>query len=114
MLKLAHVKPKGHTHRDQATEILGFPYTGSLLRDIQNLDLLSMERKPADRVLVIQSNEGPDQRLLRNNLEITDVAVDFFHFPAPDIWAWIEDFGKVVVPYQIIQSVVSWICEAYP
>jgi hypothetical protein len=114
MLGFAHVKEKGGTKGDKPTEILGFPYTEALLADIDNLDLLSIEKKPADKVLVIQSDEETDQRELKKNLESMRVRVDFLHFPTPQIWIWIEDFGKVVVPYQILQSVISWMCEAYP
>jgi len=77
MLGFAHVKPKGDTRGDKPTEILGFPYMASLLIDIENLDLLSIEKKPADKVLVIQSDDEADQRPLRKNLEIMDVRVDF-------------------------------------
>ena len=114
MLRFAHVKEKGGTKGDKATEILGFPYTEALLADIDNLDLLSIEKKPADKVLVIQSDEETDQRPLMKNLESMGARVDSLHHLAPQIWMWIEDFGKVVVPYQILQSVVSWMCEAYP
>jgi alpha-beta hydrolase superfamily lysophospholipase len=92
MLRLAHVKEKGDAKGEKSAEILGFPYTEALLTDIENLDLLSIEK----------------------NLESMRARVDSLHHPAPQIWIWIEDFGKVVVPYQILQSVVSWMCEAYP
>jgi pimeloyl-ACP methyl ester carboxylesterase len=114
MLRLAHVIEKGGTKGDKPTEILGFPYTEALLADIDNLDLLSIEKKPADKVLVIQSDEETDQRPLMKNLESMGARVDSLHHPAPQVWIWIEDFGKVVVPYQILQFVVSWMCEAYP
>jgi len=114
MLRFAHVKEKGDTKGDKPCEILGFPYTESLLLDIENLDLLSIEAKPADNLLVIQSDEDTDQRQLKKSLEGMRARVDFLHCPTPQIWTWIEDFGKVVVPYQVLQSVVSWMCEAYP
>ena len=114
MLRLAHVKEKGDAKGEKSAEILGFPYTEALLTDIENLDLLSIEKKPADKVLVIQSNEETDLPQLQKNLESMRARVNSLHHPAPQIWIWIEDFGKVVVPYQILQSVVSWMCEAYP
>jgi len=114
MLRLAHVKQKGDTKGDKPAEILGFRYPQSLLADVENLDLLSIEKKPADKVLVIQSDEEADQRPLKNHLESIPTSVDFLYCPAPHIWTWTEDFGKVAVPYEILQSVVSWVCEAYP
>jgi alpha/beta superfamily hydrolase len=114
MLRFAHVKEKGDTKGDKVTEILGFAHTEALLIDIENLDLLSIEAKPADNILVIQSDEETDQRQLKKSLEGMRARVDFLHCPTPQIWTWIEDFGKVVVPYQVLQSVVFWMCEAYP
>jgi pimeloyl-ACP methyl ester carboxylesterase len=114
MLRLAHVIEKDEAKREKPSEILGFPYTESLLVDIENLDLLSIGAKPAENILVIQSDEETDQRQLKKNLESMGSHVDFLHFPTPQIWTWIEDFGKVVVPYEILQSVISWLCEAYP
>jgi len=114
MVRFAHVKEKSDVRGEKPPEILGFPYTEALLVDIQNMDLLSIQAKPANNILVIQSDEETDQRLLQENLESMNSRVDFLHFPTPQIWVWIEDFAKVVVPYQILQSVVSWMCEAYP
>jgi len=113
MLRLAHVIEKDEAKREKPSEILGFPYRESLLVDIENLDLLSIGAKPAENILVIQSDEETDQRPLMKNLESLGARVDSLHHPAPQIWIWIEDFGKVVVPYQILQFVVSWMCEAY-
>jgi len=114
MLKFAHVKQKGDTKGGKFTEILGFPFPQPLLVEVEKLDLLSIQTKPADNILVIQSDEKTDQKQLKDNLENMHARVNFLHYPTPDIWTWIEDFGKVVVPYQILQSVVSWIREAYP
>jgi len=114
MLRFAHVKEKGDIKGDNPSEILGFPYTEPLLVDIENLDLLSVDKKPADYILIVQSDEETDQRPLKKSLESMRARVDFLHCPTPQIWTWIEDFGKVVVPYEILQSVISWMCEAYP
>jgi alpha/beta superfamily hydrolase len=114
MLKFAHVKQKGDTKGGNFTEILGFPFPQPLLVEVEKLDLLSIQTKPADNILVIQSDEEADQKQLKNNLENMHARIDFLHYPAPHMWTWIEDFGKVVVPYEILQSVVSWMCEAYP
>jgi len=113
MLSFAHVKQKYDKKKEKVVEILGFAYAESLLADIKKIDLLCLDRKPAENTLIIQSNEEIDQRQLRDNLENMHARIDCLHYPTPQLWTWIEDFGKVVVPYKILQSVVSWMCEVY-
>lgn len=114
MLQCAHVKLKRRMTGEKHTEILGFPLTDSMLTDLENIDLLAIQQKPANNILVIESNEKAGQKRLREHLKSMDVHVAYQHLPSPQIWVWIEDFGKVLVPHRILQSVVSWISEMYP
>ena len=114
MLRYAHVKPRTRIDRQEHTERLGFPLTDRLLTDLKNIDLLAVEQKPANRILVIESHEEAGQQSLREHLQRIDVHVAYQHTPNPELWTWIENFGKVRVPHQILQSVISWISEVYP
>ena len=114
MLRYAHVQSKHHVNDEPYTEILGFPYTDGLCTEIEKLDLLSNEQKPAKKILIIESNEEVSQLQLNAHLKSLGVSVEYIHEPTPQLWIWEEAFGKVRVPHQILQSIISWLVEVYP
>ncbi|MBC8427807.1 alpha/beta hydrolase [bacterium] len=113
MLRKAHVNPRRNTTDEKHTEILGFPLTDSMLTELENVDLLAIQQKPANNILVIESNEEVNQERLGEHLKSIGAHVAYQHLPSPQLWDWIEDFGRILVPHQILQSVVSWISEVY-
>jgi pimeloyl-ACP methyl ester carboxylesterase len=113
MLRKAHVKPKPRMADEKQTEILGFPLTDSMLTDLEKVDLLAIQQRPANNILVIESNEKASQERLMEHLKRMDASVEYQHRPNPQFWVWIEDYGRVLAPQQILQSVVSWISEVY-
>lgn len=115
MLSYAHVRPdpRPASERGEATEeILGFPLPAPLIADLEDLDLLAIEARPARRALVIESNDAVDQTPLRDLLGRLGTSVEHRRFSNPHLWVWLEDFAKVHVPHQILQAVVSWAREA--
>lgn len=114
MLRVAHVKLEPRTTDGEHTEILGFPLTDYMLTDLENLDLLSTYQKSVNNILVIQSNEKADQGRFLEYLKSIGVHAEYQRLPSPQFWIWMEDFARVLVPQQILQSIVSWISERYP
>ena len=49
-------------------EILGFPFTGSLTEELENLDILKLRQKPADNILLIDSTKNDNSNLLNEDL----------------------------------------------
>lgn len=111
MLTRAHVKPTPHLGSENRTELLGFPMTDAMLKDIERLNLLAIPKKPANNVLLVESHEQTDQELYVNHLKSLDVQVTYQQIPLPQLWTWSEDVGRILVPHQILQSVVAWISE---
>jgi len=111
MLRYAHVKPKRRPTGEGRAEVVGFPLTDYMVADLENIDLLAIQQKPASNVLLIETNETVDQGRLREYLTSIETRVEYQHFPNPQLWTWIEDFGQILVPHQILQSVISWISE---
>ncbi|MCK5230210.1 MAG: hypothetical protein KAR13_08095, partial [Desulfobulbaceae bacterium] len=118
MLRYAHVMETGREKSAYPAEILGFPMTPSLLKELEDIDLLAVVRKPAADMLVIESrmeeNDGP----LVAHLEDMEANVVYSHAPFPELWErsdrfMIEDVSRVIMPYQIIKSVVSWLSEGF-
>jgi uncharacterized protein len=113
MLQRAHVKSKPSVTDEKYTEILGFPLTDFLFRDLENIDPLVIQRKPANNIFIIESNEKAGQERLREHLKSTGARVEYQRLPNRQFWIWIEDFGRILVPHQVLQSIVSWISEVY-
>ena len=88
-------------------ELLGFSFTDSMLMDLENLDLHSIRRNPADDILLIESVEARTGSLSKH-LKAIAPGMDYQHIPGPEIWT---NEATALVPWQIVQAVVSWISE---
>ena len=113
MLGYAHVQSKRSSTNKQYTEILGFPLPNFMVSDIENIDLLAIQQKPANIILTIESNEKAHQVQLSEHLQGIGANVEYKPMPSPELWVWEEAFN-VRVPHQILQLVVSWLSEVYP
>ncbi len=113
MLQYAHVLTDADWEKENGSEILGFPMTEQLQAGIEKIDLLDMKRKPVDHLLLLESNDKAKQAALNTHLIRLGATVKHLHQPNPQLWVWEEAFGKIQVPYQMLQSIVSWISEVY-
>jgi pimeloyl-ACP methyl ester carboxylesterase len=113
MLQHAHVEPRRDAAVKDDTEILGFPLTASMRSELEELDLLAVQRRPAHNILVIESNEKASQGQLLRHLEGIGANLTHQRLLNPRLWVWEEAVGRILVAPQILQSVVSWISEVY-
>jgi pimeloyl-ACP methyl ester carboxylesterase len=113
MLSYAHVQSKSCSIDKHFTENLGFPLTDILLADIKNIDLLTIPKKPANNILLISSNKKTDQLQLSKYLKSLNINVENKSLISPQLWVWEEAIGKIRVPFNIIQLIVTWISEVY-
>ena len=111
-LQRANMPPSSALVNEKPTEILGFSLTDSLFADLIKLDLLALRQKPANNVLVIESDPNADGGRLTEYVKRLAAQVESLHFPGPQLWT--EDVNKVLVPNQILHSVVAWISRVYP
>jgi pimeloyl-ACP methyl ester carboxylesterase len=109
----AHVRPRRRAPHEDQTEMLGFPFSDALLGDLEGLDSMSIQRKPADHILVVESNRKASQRPLVEHLQRLGVLVEHQVLLQPPFWQWAEDFGRVLVPQRILQAMVRWVSEAH-
>jgi pimeloyl-ACP methyl ester carboxylesterase/acyl carrier protein len=108
MENYAHVTPRKNGGPE---EILGFALPDALVDDLAAVDLLNLDSAPARRVLVVESNENVAQEPLAARLESLGAGVALKRFSNPHLWVWLEDFGKVHVPRQVLEAVVGWLSE---
>ena len=107
-----HAKPNHHITDEKPIEVLGFSLTDFMRRELDKIDLTSIQKKPANNILLIESSEEAGEGRLREHLKSMDTYLTYQHLPSPQIW--IENINKIMMPIQILQSVVSWILEVYP
>jgi len=111
VLQHSYAPPSRRSMAEKPTESLGFPLSGVLLSDLANLDLLAIQRKPANKVLIVATQADTGGTQLKEHLQSTKAHVEYQVLPGPKLW--LEDVNKVLVPNQILQAVVSWISRMY-
>jgi alpha/beta superfamily hydrolase len=114
MLQRTHVRPLVNSDRGDTREFLGFAMTETVLSEIEAIDLLAMRQQPAQHLLIIESLSDDTTSQLREHLTTLDSRVVHQHIPIPNAWTWNEDVGTILVPYQILNSVVSWTVQVHP
>jgi len=114
MLRYAHVMAEQKLNGEAPTEILGFPLTEALRGELEQLDLLSMWSGTVSPVLLIETHPTMSQGRLRDHLGSMGAQASLLELPNPNLWVWIEDFSQVLVPHQLLQSIVSWVSESCP
>lgn len=114
MLRRSHVKVKGGLSDETMIELLGFSYHQSSLRELEAIDLLAIQKGPAQRALIIQSQEQPDLHDLQSHMRSMNCVVEHHCLKVSPIWPWAENFGKTLVPYQALRSIVAWLSRVCP
>jgi pimeloyl-ACP methyl ester carboxylesterase len=93
--------------RDNDAEILGFPMTTALRGELEALDLLKVERRPARRVLMVDTERERTSEPLAIHLEELGCRVEHAFTETPAMWR--EQPDKVVVPVKVLRHVASWL-----
>lgn len=90
-------------------EIMGYPFPSPMLTQLSGLDLLTLPKKPADRILVAESERQATSGSLVEVLESSGARVDHRHVPDHEMWETLDE--RAVVPYQVMQMIISWLGE---
>ena len=91
------------------TELLGFKLHANLCAELQTLDLLNLKRKPARRMLVIESQAQPAVEQFRQQVERLGAQVDYALIESFKMWT--EDPDKGLVPQPILQAAIHWLTQ---
>jgi hypothetical protein len=82
--------------------------------EIANINLLTLERKPANCVFIVTSREGRENTLLGKHLEHIHCEPYYECIPGPEVWIKNNDRkDKGLVPIPILKSIITWISEVY-
>jgi len=105
-LRFRH-NPNSSWKSTKAIEVLGFALPPLLCAELGRIRLLPIAKKPANNVLLVQTNQVAVDGL-KSHLEQTEARMDFQCLEAPPIWLPTAD-GGLLVPGPALQSMVSWI-----
>jgi len=90
----------------EANEILGMPFGHGLRSEIEGMDLLTVGRPKARRILIVTTGADSSRaRSLAERLTQLGSDVSSLSFEAGLMW---NEPGKAAVPNTVIQSIVSW------
>ncbi|HKQ88381.1 MAG TPA: alpha/beta hydrolase [Candidatus Acidoferrales bacterium] len=106
-------KPRKHEKIDWPKDIIGFPMTRELYEEIGQIDLRAIRRRPADNVLIIETEDNPFQNDLKDALVETGASVSLRHVDAVPIWPPTVE-GGLLVPGTVLQAVTSWMDRICP
>jgi pimeloyl-ACP methyl ester carboxylesterase len=93
-------------------EVLGFPLTAALAGELEAVDALALDCKPADRVLIIGTNRPRAGRRLGEHLARLGTEPRCEHIPGPDLWLRKENpKQRGLVPPATLQRIAQWLSE---
>jgi exosortase A-associated hydrolase 2 len=102
-------------HIAERSEILGFGLHATFLADLAALDLLTLKRKPAPNILIIESvatpaDARPSVTQLAAHLHALGAKTDYACIESFQMWA--EDPDKGLVPQPVLEAAVNWLAQA--
>ena len=112
MLRRTQVAAASPRNTSTVRELLGFAVSDAALQQIEHIDLLAIAEAPAKSVLLVDSGAAQTTTTLRARLAALGAECETERYPQPNAWSWIEDPGTVLVPNQLIGSIVRWMSEA--
>lgn len=105
-------RPRAEEEERGAADIMGFPFPAELVAEIEAIDLLHLERAPAERVCIVTGGGGADAERLAERLRSLGSHVRLERVDAPRVWE--EDASKALVPARALQAIVAWLQEELP
>lgn len=93
-------------------DVLGYPLTLDMIKDLEQIDLLALKTMSRDRVLVLETSEETGSGNLNEFLKKMGDGVQYRHISEARIW--LKEPYEAIVPQQTLQSVVTWISQVNP
>ena len=97
----------------KTNELLGFPITDSMREELVKIKLLTFKHKPANNILIIESDKITENDWLKEHLKSMNVQMSYEYVPTPKIWLKNDGDNKGLVPTPMLKRIVAWISEIY-
>ena len=89
--------------------INGFPLTKVMRDNFKQIDLLSADQPKSESIYYVVSNEREEFTQLKDSLEKLPVKSTYNLIPTEGNWNEVDNFGGVLLPQEIIQSIIAWL-----
>ncbi|MGA1865093.1 MAG: alpha/beta fold hydrolase [bacterium] len=113
MLCLPSTFPRGknppYRYDEDKFDVIGYPLTLEMIKDLERLDLLNLNCLSGNKVLIVETGEETDSGNLRKFSGEKDDSINFRHIPEASIW--LKEPYEAIVPQKTLQSIVAWISE---
>jgi pimeloyl-ACP methyl ester carboxylesterase len=83
-------------------------FTQSLRKDLEDINLCSLAKRPARHVLIVNQDENREYIRLGNQLQELGVNVDFKRVEDQRIWSMLPDMQLGRVPNRVLQTIITW------
>jgi pimeloyl-ACP methyl ester carboxylesterase len=90
-------------------DLLGYRLTPSIRSDLENLNLLSLSKLPAQSVYVVNQDPSADRPEFTAWLRARGVSVDTDLIDGPTIWSRTPSMPEATVPNRSLQMIANWI-----
>lgn len=130
-------RPKTGWKPSECIEVLGFPVPPALHTELEKINLLTVTEAPAKNVLIVESyglesyrlesyqleSQQRERRLpdsgppfgataLKDHLSQSLTSLEYQRLDSPQVWLPVAN-GSLLVPFPLLQSVVSWACRTH-
>jgi alpha-beta hydrolase superfamily lysophospholipase len=93
-------------------EALGFFLTNETIADLEQIDLMTLARRPAPHVLVVGAGNVPAEGPLQDRLRALGAEVAYRHLPGHKFLISIPHRSSV--PREVIDNIVGWLADTHP
>jgi len=108
MLRISHVALEPGSNSESVQELLGYPISNSLRKEIEGIDLTLIELPSDAEMLLISSNPTKAELPFRDHLQTAGIRLQYKHLPNPELWDWVENVGNALLPMDILQQITNW------
>jgi pimeloyl-ACP methyl ester carboxylesterase len=95
-------------------ELLGYRFTASMRRDLEEVSLWSLRTSPAPDVRIVSAAPNPEHDRLARHLEELGSRVETVCIAGPKIWATNPGTEQPVVPTEAVQAIVRGLQVVQP
>ncbi len=93
-------------------EVAGFPLGDTLGCDLEQLDLLTLNRAPAARVCIIEDPGGAQGAQLCDHWRSAGTVLDHQRIAGSQVWDDPVEFGQGHIPYPVLSCIENWLANA--
>jgi pimeloyl-ACP methyl ester carboxylesterase len=97
--------------QEQILEVFGFPISAALREMLEQVDLLKLKSRPANRVLTLESDRTEYGFQLSRHLRMSGADSEYTHVPMPRVWVRRAAGDDVVVPTPMMRTIVDWLAR---